>query len=217
MNVKDWLEDKKWLRRILTARGLVTLTGGVVVAVGAIATVAVCYNSDMCSLRMKVTDPTVQEDTVREVQKDTFPPSATVFVLELISLKCNRRQERRRDAPDEAYLKVMDETVTEPFKMDEGHMVNLDHLGPYLFVGSAEIELWDNDPEGNPDEYLGNTFARESDHNKEEEVVSVEFTGSGARYVLEYRVRKRSGAGSVETESVGSPLTLKSPGSEGVG
>ena len=58
-------------------------------------------------------------------------------------------------------------------------------------MGGAEIELWDSDtPEGNPDEYLGNTFARESDHRKGE--IAYEFTGSGAHYVLTYRVKKRS-------------------------
>ena len=165
--------------------------------VGTAATLATCYNSDKCSFRKNETRRSVQKDTVREVRmatepEDTLSPSATVFIVELISLKCNTRHERRRHAPDEVYLKIMDRRVTKPFKMDAGHMVNLDHLGPYPFLGSAEIELWDSDkPKGdrNPDDYLGNTFARESDHRRDE--IAYEFTGSGAHYVLTYRVKKR--------------------------
>ena len=174
--------------------------GGVGVGVGrrshrGTAAVVECFNSENCLLAKYIADPSVQEDTVLGVQapavrEDTLPPSAAAFTLELISLKCNERQERRRHAPDEVYLKVMNYSVTKPFRMDEGHMVNLDHLRHYPFVGSAEIELWDSDPEGNPDDYLGNTFARESDHRKGE--IAYEFTGSGARYVLTYRVKKRS-------------------------
>lgn len=167
----------------------------VVGAVGTLAAVLTCYHSDKCFVGKNETHRSVQEDTIREVELatirgDTLPSSATVSILELISLKCNRRQERRRHAPDEVYLKVMDEPVTKPFKMDAGHMVNLDRLGPYRFVGSAEIELWDRDPDGNENDYLGNTFARESDRGKGE--IAYEFTGSGAHYVLTYRVKNGS-------------------------
>ncbi|MXV96135.1 MAG: hypothetical protein F4Z92_09820 [Gemmatimonadetes bacterium] len=167
----------------------------VVAAVGTIAAVMTCYNSDMCYFRKNTTKTSVQLDIVQEVREDAvredaLSPSETVFILELISLKCNTRQERRRHAPDEAYLKVMDDSVTQPFKMDSGHMVNLDHLS-YQFVGSAEIELWDSDKdEDNENDYLGNTFARASDYGQGE--IVHEFTGSGAHYVLTYRVKKKS-------------------------
>ena len=168
------------------------LVGVAVAALGTTVAAVQCYNSDKCFFGQNITDPRVRQDTVRAVRtpkvRRALPDSATVFTLELISLKCNTTQERRRHAPDEVYLKVMDDYVTNVFKMGAGHMANLDHLSPYPFVGSAEIELWDRDPEGNPNEYLGNTFARQSDHGKGE--IASEYTGSGAHYVLTYRVKK---------------------------
>lgn len=171
----------------------------VVGAVGTAAAVLTCYHSDRCYIGKNTTRRSVQKEynivqeipVVTAAKEDVLTPSDTAL-LELVSLKCNKRHERRRHAPDEPYLIVMNDTVTKPFKMDEGHMVSLEHLGPYRFIGSAEIELWDSDKDdGNADEYLGNTFARESEHAKGE--IAYEFTGSGAHYVLTYRVRKRSG------------------------
>ncbi len=171
-----------------------TLGAGVLLLGGTTVAALECYNSDRCFVGPTLTDPRVQQDTVRAVRtpqvRRALPTSATVFTLELISLKCYTTQERRRHAPDEVYLKVMDDHVTNVFKMGAGHMANLDRLSPYPFMGSAEIELWDRDPGDNPNEYLGNTFARESDHTKGE--VAAELTGSGAHYVLTYRVKKGS-------------------------
>ena len=176
--------------------GLHVTVGLIIASVGAMATVAICYNSDKCSFRKNITHLRVQSEdnivlAVDAVRENALPPPDTVFALELISLKCNIRHERRRHAPDEPFLKVMDKPIMRPVDMDVGHMVNLDQLGSYPFVGSAEIELWDRDtPDGNDDEYLGNMFARESDAH--EGVKTYEFTGSGASYVLTYRVIERS-------------------------
>ncbi len=167
---------------------LTTITTLLALGVGIAGTaVAVrqCYESGACE--SKLTDPSVQVDTVRDA-----PPASAPYVLELISLRCNQRQERASgDAPDEAYFKIMDQPIMKnsPFLMDVGHMVNLEHLGPFPFERLAEIELWDSDPRDNPDEYLGNTFARASDDGLGE--LTHEFTGSGASYILTYRVTAR--------------------------
>ena len=167
--------------------GLCTLLGLVGGGVGTATVVMECYNTGNCE--SKITNPTVQVDTVRDA-----PPPSAPFVLELISLRCNRRQERHSDAPDEIYFKIMDQPVLKgrPVRMDVGHMVYLDndHPNRFPFVNRAEIELWDRDTaKDNPDEYLGNTFASASDSDRGE--LTHVFTGSGASYVLKYRVETR--------------------------